>query len=286
MAQTHLLVNLPDIRKPDGVNIDYRLQQLLRSYAREDPPPFRVKPVPVPVLHRATAIASARNTAKAACVIDMMWIAFFFLMRPGEYTKPQSQDASPFRLCDVTLHIGARRLHLFLADAAELLQATSVQLTCTNQKNSNRGEVVGHGPNRHLVANPVRAVARRIIHLRGHGADVDELLCAYRYAGRWKHVTAADITTLLREAAASTPTANVPPAEVSARSLRASGAMALLHERVDGDVIRLIGRWKSDEMFRYLHLQSQPLMHEYSTTMLRGGDYALLPNGEPLVPLR
>ena len=40
--------------------------------------------------------------------------------------------------------------------------------------------------------------------------------------------------------------------DVSARSLRAAGAMALLCLGVDHDIISLIGRWRSDEMTRYL----------------------------------
>ena len=46
------------------------------------------------------------------------------------------------------------------------------------------------------------------------------------------------------------------PADVSARSLRAAGAMALLCADVDSDRIRLLGRWQSDQMFRYLHVQA------------------------------
>ena len=42
-------------------------------------------------------------------------------------------------------------------------------------------------------------------------------------------------------------------------------------------IIRLIGRWKSDEMLRYLHVQAAPLMADYAKRMLQGGHYTLLP---------
>ena len=42
--------------------------------------------------------------------------------------------------------------------------------------------------------------------------------------------------------------------EVSARSLRAAGAMALLCSGVDNDIIRLIGCWRSNEIIWYLHV--------------------------------
>ncbi len=45
-------------------------------------------------------------------------------------------------------------------------------------------------------------------------------------------------------------------AKVSVRSTRSGGAMALLRAGVDSDRIHLIGRWRSDEMHRYLHIQA------------------------------
>jgi hypothetical protein len=58
--------------------------------------------------------------------------------------------------------------------------------------------------------------------------------------------------------------------------------MALLCGGVDTDIIRLIGRWRSDEMLvRYLlHAQAEPVMRRHSTLMLLGGDYTLHPNRE------
>ena len=59
--------------------------------------------------------------------------------------------------------------------------------------------------------------------------------------------------------------------DVSTRSLRAAGAMALLYSGVDNDIISLIGRWRSDNMLRYLHVQSEPIMRKYSKLMISHG---------------
>ena len=97
-------------------------------------------------------------------------------------------------------------------------------------------------------------------------------------------VTPSHITTALRETTKSLgPSLGFLPADVSARSLRAAGANPLLLSNVDPNIIRLIGRWKSDEMLRYLHVQAAPLMEDYSRRMITGGDYSLLPN--QMVPL-
>ena len=71
--------------------------------------------------------------------------------------------------------------------------------------------------------------------------------------------------------------------DVSARSLRATGAMALLCSGVDRDIISLIGRWRSDEMMRYLHVQAEPIMRNFSKVMISHGNYNLLPHTD--VPL-
>ena len=71
------------------------------------------------------------------------------------------------------------------------------------------------------------------------------------------------------------------PHEVSARSLRAGGATALLVGKVDPDIIQLIGRWRSDEMLRYLHLSAEPVMKDFARKMLQA-EYNLAPS--QLVP--
>ena len=74
------------------------------------------------------------------------------------------------------------------------------------------------------------------------------------------------------------PTLGIDPKRISARSLRAGGAMALLCARVDTDIIRLVDRWRSDEMLRYLHLQAYPLMRTFAQRMLSSGHFSLSPN--------
>ena len=73
-------------------------------------------------------------------------------------------------------------------------------------------------------------------------------------------------------------------------SLRAGGAMALLCGRVDADTIWLVGRWKSDAMFCYLHAQALPLVWHLAHTMLTHGAFSLLPGsdlplGSPSLPI-
>ena len=90
-------------------------------------------------------------------------------------------------------------------------------------------------------------------------------------------VTAQMITDLLRQAVRECPSSGLVPEDVSARSLRASGAMAMLCDGVDQDKTGLFGRWRSDAMLDYLHTQAEPLYRDLSARMLRGGDYSFVP---------
>ena len=66
-------------------------------YNCRDPPPSRVKPIPLQVLHRLACVAAASNDPELQAVTYMIIIAFFFLLRLGEYTGTKYY-ISPFRL--------------------------------------------------------------------------------------------------------------------------------------------------------------------------------------------
>lgn len=159
-----------------------------------------------------------------------------------------------------------------------------MSLTFTDQKNGVRGEVVGHATSGNLLLCPVRSIVRRILHLRQHNAPPTTPLARVFSQGTWYKIKPGDITNALRGAVSFLgPDLGFLPSDVSARCLRAAGATALLNAKIDGDIIKLLGRWHSDAMLRYLHLQAAPLMKDFSKQMLAGGSYTLLPN--QLVPM-
>jgi hypothetical protein len=147
------------------------------------------------------------------------------------------------------------------AHFASLDRATSVQLEFTTQKNMVCGEVLTHGCSGHSIACPVAAIIRRLKHLCSNNASpLTPLYHVYTPTGT-SHVTSILITAAIRVAAASTTT-GFNPSNVNACALCAGGAMALLCAQVDTNIIKMVGRWRSDAMFRYLHLQAlAPLPH-------------------------
>ena len=124
--------------------IDEILQLQFRCYSRQDPPPSRVKPIPVQFLHRLACVAAASRDPELQAVADMIIIAFFFLLQPGEYTGTKS-ESSPFRLSDVTFSVGRTVFDTSTATNNDLAAATFVILTFSTQKNGLRGENISHG---------------------------------------------------------------------------------------------------------------------------------------------
>lgn len=285
VAQTYQSVGAKDPRLTDSGTHDFRLKRTWACWKKEDPAPDRVKPIPIQVLRYIASLAILSSaTAAFKATADMIILAFFFLLRPGEYTDTSS-DSTPFRFMDVQLFIGNSRLDIFHAPEEQLNLATFVSLTFTDQKNGVRGEVIGLGRSEDPFLCPVKAAIRRLLYLRDNNATAQTPL-AHVFDG--PSVTPSRITTVLRNAVAALGTdLGFLPSDVSARCLRAAGAMALLLSDVDSNIIQLIGRWRSDAMLRYLHVQAAPLMKDYSRRMLDGGQYNLIPNqltGAQLVP--
>jgi hypothetical protein len=111
IGQTFAALGTPGPRLDQQGNIDFRIQRQLRGYSRADPPPNRVKPIPVQILRHVAALAAqpSATLSNQAIADHMIVLAFFFLLRPGEYTGKNPSDTTPFTLQDVQLWIGQQR---------------------------------------------------------------------------------------------------------------------------------------------------------------------------------
>ena len=257
--------------------MDSRFTRLWRDWKHYDDPPRRVKPIPLPILLEAQRLADVSGSIALQSTARMMWIAYYFLCRPGEYCATVDSNHF-FRLCDVMLFAADKVLDLATETDGRLMSASCAMLEFTDQKNSNRGEKVTQCHSGHAVASATRAIAGQVIHLRDNSAAPDTPLCAYHHQGRWYLVTPPMVTNLLRQAAARVGREyGIAPADISARSLRASGAMAMLCAGIDSVKTQLMGRWRSDAMLRYLHVQSPTLVKDFARRMLAAGSYSLLP---------
>jgi hypothetical protein len=156
-----------------------------------------------------------------------------------------------------------------------------IALEFTTQKNGVRGEMVGLGKTGHPIYCPVIAILRRIRHLRSRRAPLTTPLYSY-YDRKWQRIDTSNLTIHLRHTVIAMGAAyGIAATDISIRSLRSSGAMSLLCAKVDTDMIRLLGRWRSDKMMRYLHVQTFPLVAPLAAQMLQHGHFTLMEN-QPL----
>lgn len=210
---------------------------------------------------------------------DLTIMGFYYLCRPGEAYAPSSKscDSDPFRLCDVEFAVGQGMHRADTIPLELLVHAHGVRLEFTTQKNCNYGEKIAHGLSGDVLLCPTRAVARLVMNLRLQNAPrTTPLHCtdiATKLSVHARHITAA-----LRHAARTIQaTTGIDPDKLTARSLRPGGATALLCAKIDPDTIKLVGRWKSDAMLRYLHAQAVPAMSNLARAMFLHGTFTFQP---------
>ena len=145
------------------------------------------------------------------------------------------------------------------------------------------GGEIGHGATGYPLLLLKEALRRRVAHLRQQDAPADTPLARFKSPwGHWINVTPTKITAH-RKATVKLFVGNhlgFTHHDVSARSLWAAGAMALLFSGVENDIISLIGRWRSDEILWCLHVQAEPIIRNFSKLMISHGNYNLLPHNE------
>ena len=282
MGQTYAGMGSIDPRMNSHGHLDFRLTTLYQSWAKSDDPPSRIRPLPLPLLIHTVTLANVENTPASLAAGERLTLAFYFLLRPCEYLGlPNDALDNLFRLKDLVLWIGSTALDLLHCPIADLRAATFATLTFTRQKNGVHNERIGHGRSGHPTICPVLCLVARIVALRHIHALPTTPLNAYKGAALslpFCHVHAADITRRIRTALHLHPDPAYAPSDVSARSTRAGGAMALLCAGIDSDRIRLIDRWRSDKLYCYLHVQAQPVMTGLSAAVLRGGSFRLTPH--------
>jgi hypothetical protein len=291
-------MGLQDPRRQDG-HLHPLLAAFIDRLADEDGPQTRTYPVNVTIIEQLYDTLDTDHLSHGQCnrhVIHIIVLGFFFMLRPAEYLKPRgkpepnSTRSTPFRLCDV--HFAANGRQYVATDASlndvNLSDVTHVTLTFTDQKNAVRGERIGHTTSGDPRLCPVVAAFHITRHLRNHSAPADTPLYVFWESdGTKRFLRSTNVLNGLRHTArAIQHLTGIDPSWISARSLRPGGATALLCAGVDSDNIKLLGRWKSDAMFRYLRAQAHTFASNFARGMLTAGRYTFAPPSDTTaVPL-
>jgi hypothetical protein len=93
VAQTLVLDGYTDPRWSYGSkDLDLPFSRLLRSYKTDNPAPKPQLALPVRAIQCAVDHYTQQSTPNACAITDLLTIAFFFLLRPGEYTMPSGRQ--------------------------------------------------------------------------------------------------------------------------------------------------------------------------------------------------
>ena len=102
-------------------------------------------------------------------------------------------------------------------------------------------------------------------------------------AGRCENISPKIILKTLKTAVGLCgPNLRFESKDLFACSLHAAGAMSLLFLSVESNVIKLIGRWHSNDILRHIQVQVEPLMRNLSRLMFTNGIYSFLPYQEEI----
>ena len=255
------------VYKSEGTYI-LPVQRVVEGFRRQDPPAIPQMAVPVEVPETAKRLVYLTSDPRQHAVGDLSVIAFYFLLRSGEYTKPRlvkrngqmvrATRTVQFRVKDVGFwkdgHILTKN-----SPISVLLQADSATMKITNQKNGRTGQTLHQestGPD-----GAVASLARRVHHILSNGGNDGQLICDVFEDDAWASVHSSEIVAAVRmtSTALNLQERGIDPDMIGAHSLRAGGAMALKIMGYADSTIRKFGRWTSDTWQMYIHSQISKL---------------------------
>jgi hypothetical protein len=124
--------------------LDFRLQRQVKAFENEDPSATRVKSVPLQLVqHVVTAAHKSTSTSDAQkAIAGMACLAFFFLLRPEEYTYTKTRHPSVYKPFTYTLdNVGSAPPDAFPTD---LPAVTAVFLCFVTPKHGVKGKTRTH----------------------------------------------------------------------------------------------------------------------------------------------
>jgi hypothetical protein len=258
--------NIPDCRKTDG-NLKLPFRWLFDHWRHEDPASKQQLALPYSAIQKVCLVLRAIGTAAALVQADLILVAFFYLLRPGEYTHDNRRRRTiPLRRKDIRLWDAQNHLIPHDAPLPVLLTARSATLYVADQKNGVKGSTLHHTAILDPHFCPVKALAHRVFQLHQlTNSDTTPL----SQISATTFVTSREITIALRQgaSAANLLASGYSLDRISGHSLRASGAMALKLNGADIATIKKMGRWSSDTFLMYIHSQISSLTAGLSQLM-------------------
>ena len=278
-------------KEDNGSKLIFPLRLMFEGWRKDDGPTEKKLPVEVDVPEFLANLGRmVAATGLQVAVGDLTLIAFYYLLRVGEYTgKPtrnETKQTKQFRLQDVTFFrkdkTGRLRQISRHAPRHIILSAESATLRLENQKNGWKNVCIHQQVNGDCYLCPVRALGRRVLHIRDHGGNDATYLSAYWENGAFRYVTHTHISDGVKLAATALDypaCKGIPIERVDTHSLRCGGANALSLSGYSDRQIQKMGRWRSATFLEYIKESLFEFSAGMSTNMKRSFNFVNVEGG-------
>ena len=259
-----------------------RISEMLAGWAKVDPPTSKKLPVESDVPELLSMVAMAGGaTELTKSVGDNALIAFYFLLRIGEYSVKRTRNASKqtvqFKLEDVTFfeRNAMDQLRQLPRNATDkrIMAAVSATLKLDNQKNGWKGVCVNQEANGEKHHCAVRALGRRYCYIRRLAkGNLKTKLSAYWENNKKCQLNDEDMRRNLKWAATQLDypgTKGIPIELIDTHSLRCGGANALALSGYSDTQIQKMGRWRGATFKEYIREQLASYSEGMSKNMKR-----------------
>ena len=254
---------------------------MLDGWRKTDSPVMKKLPVEVDIPKLLVKLSMTKEASDFdRATADLCLIAYFYLLRVGEYTMKGSRNESKqtvqYRMKDILFFkkdaTGRLRALDRQASESEILLADSATLRLDNQKNGWRNVCVNHHHNGDEVYSPVRALGRRFIHIRRQmkGKWDTEISAVFTENGKRADVADKHIRAALKKAAELLDypvSRGIPIDRIDTHSLRIGGANALHLAGYSDREIQKMGRWRGETFKEYVREQLSNFSEGMSSSM-------------------
>lgn len=152
-----------------------------------------------------------------------------------------------------------------------------------NQKNGWQGVCIHHESNNDAIFDPVRALGRRVLHIRENAPDNDTIfLSVFFHHSTRSDISDKDIHAALKLAAAALAyplTRGIPIERVDTHSLRIGGANTLSLAGYSNRHIQKLGRWRRETFKEYVREQLSNFSEGMSTSMQKTFNFVNVEGG-------
>lgn len=284
------------VKTRDSKDLVPRLSEMLSGFRKEDPATMKKMPVEADVPELLVKMGNeCTATELTKAVGDLALMAFYYLLRVGEYTVKRTRNCTKqtkqFKLEDVQFFEKKRgRIRRLARNASDeqIMAATSATLKLDNSKNGWKGVCVHQEANGEEHNCGVRAIGRRYCYIRhmtaslGAKKQYKTFLSAYWIDGKRCDVNDEDIRANIKWAAGILDyegTRNIPVDRVDTHSLRSGGANALSLSGYSDRQIMKMGRWKSATFMEYIREELACFSEGMSKNMKRSFGFVNVAGG-------